>query len=305
MAGGSDQQRRADIVVNARISSELVSTVLDIVRARTGVDFSCYRASMLERRIANHISSSAAVSIDDYLRLLRSSVSQSYRLLERITIKVSRFYRHAPAFDHLRDEVLPALARARGGEPLRIWSVGCGAGEEPYTFAMLLEQARIPGTIVASDIDASSLCAAREGIYSLEAAAELPPALLMEYLEPIVVKGQPRYRVQDSLRARVRFTRHDITSAAPAPRGHPFDLVSCRNVLIYFQRTAQADATKRLLDMIGPGGVLCLGEAEWPLPELEEFLEPLPRPTRLFRLPSPQPFVEDHELNRARFRTGV
>jgi chemotaxis methyl-accepting protein methylase len=268
------------------------------------VDFSCYRPAMLERRIVNHVSAAAVASLDDYLHLLKSSASEPYRLLERITIKVSRFYRHAPTFDHLRETVLPALARSRR-QPLRILSVGCGAGEEAYTFAMLLEQAGIEGTIEATDVDCRALGNAQEGTYPLSATAELPPALSEQFLEPVVVKGQPRYRVRDDLRARVRFTRYDITATGPTPGGESFDLVSCRNVLIYLQRSAQASATTRLLDMIREDGVLCLGEAEWPLPELAERLDPMPHKTRLFRLRTPHRFAADNDLNRARLRAGT
>ena len=80
-------------------------------------------------------------------RSVTDDAGEPFRLLERITIKVSRFYRHAPAFDHLRDAVLPALAQARGGEPLQLWCAGCGAGEEPYTLAMLMEKAASTGFI--------------------------------------------------------------------------------------------------------------------------------------------------------------
>jgi chemotaxis methyl-accepting protein methylase len=282
-----------------------VDAVVDILRSRTGVDFASYRAAMLERRIANHLASSGAGSVAEYLGLLRTMPAEPFRLLERITIKVSRFYRHAPAFDHLRDVVLPALARARGGEPLRIWCAGCGAGEEPYTLAMLMEKAGIDGSIEATDIDASALNEARSGLYPLTSTAELPAALAAEYLEPIVAGGQPVYRVHEDLRARVRFTHHDVTSDVAAPGKGPFDLVSCRNVLIYLQRPAQLSATRRLIDVIREGGVLSLGEAEWPSSDLMDRIEPLSHRTRLFRLRGVSPFIADHELNRARLRSPV
>ena len=282
-----------------------VHAVLEIVRAHTGVDFACYRTPMLERRISNRVASVGAASVADYLRVLRGSAEEPFRLLERLTIKVSRFYRHAPTFDHLAYVMLPELAKARGGEPLRIWCAGCGAGEEAYTFAMLLEHLRIDGFVEATDIDATALEDARAAVYPLSAAVELPASLIEAYLEPEVVRGQPGYRVQDNLRERVRFTRHDVTAPVAPPGNHCFDLVSCRNVLIYLQRAAQANAMRRLLDVIREDGVLCLGEAEWPLPELASELEPLPHKTRLFRMRAAAPFADDNELNRARLRPGA
>lgn len=260
---------------------EFVATVVDIVRERTGVDFSHYRPAMLGRRIANQLSASGATGESEYLQRLLDSADEPFRLVERITIKVSRFYRHAHTFDYLRDTVLPEMARARMGEPLRIACVGCGAGEEPYTFAMLLEQAGLDGFIHASDLDTAALEAAKGAHYPLSAAAELPASFRDAWMEPVVVRGQPRYRVPEDLRARVTFSRADITASAP---GRGFDLVSCRNVLIYLQRSAQVRATGHLLEMIRDDGVLCLGEAEWPLPEFADRLQPLPHKTRLFRV---------------------
>jgi chemotaxis methyl-accepting protein methylase len=305
MLSAKNVKGRTGFSASPSVDQALVDAVVGILRSCTGVDFSAYRVAMLERRIANHVASTGVGGVGEYLSLLRNSAAEPFRLLERITIKVSRFYRYAPAFDHLREVVLPALAQARGGEPLRIWCAGCGAGEEPYTFAMLLESAGIDGSIEATDIDSSALNEGRAGLYSLRSAAELPTTLSAEYLEPVMAAGQPLYRIQDNVQARVRFTHHDVTSSSPAPGDRPFDLVSCRNVLIYLQRSAQMHATQRLVNSIREGGVLCLGEAEWPPPELMQHLEPLPHKTRLFRLRGVSAFAGEHPLNRARLRVSI
>lgn len=291
---------------DARSTSACLADVLEILHARTGVNFSTYRPAMLERRITSHFATSGAASFEDYLRHLQGSPAAAFRLLENITIKVSRFYRHAPTFDLLSTGgVLDQLARERAGRPLRIWCAGCGAGEEAYTLAILLEQVGVEGFIDATDVDATALSRARIGIYPINATVELPAALLARYLDPVIARGQPAYRVQDSLRKRIQFSRHDITSTAPPPGEQRYDLVSCRNVLIYFQAAAQADATHRLLEATEDGGVLCLGEAEWPPPQFAAKLQPLPHKTRMFRVSRTQPFAADHELNRAALRTAV
>jgi chemotaxis methyl-accepting protein methylase len=290
---------------DARSIRACLASVLEILHARTGVNFAAYRPAMLERRIANHFATSGTASSEDYLRHLQGSPAAAFRLLENITIKVSRFYRHAPAFDHLSAGLLEQLARERAGRPLRIWCVGCGAGEEAYTLAMLLEHARIEGSIDATDVDATALNKARIGIYPIPATVELPTTLVTRYLEPVVARAQPAYRVHDSLRARIRFSLHDVSSTAPPPGEARYDLVSCRNVLIYFQAAAQADATHRLLDATEEGGLLCLGEAEWPPPQFAAHLQPLPHKTRMFRVSRTEPFAADHELNRAALRGRV
>ena len=277
-----------------------IADVLEILRARTGVNFASYRPAMLERRIASHFATSGAMSSEDYLRQLQGSSAAAFRLLENITIKVSRFYRHAPTFDLLRGGLLAQLARERASRPLRIWCAGCGAGQEAYTFAMLLEHAGVEGFIEATDVDDTALNAARVGIYPIAATAELPSALVTRYLEPVVSQSQPAYRAVDSLRALIRFSRHDVTSNAPPPGEQSFDLVSCRNVLIYLQPAAQEEATYRLLDATEENGVLCMGEAEWPRPLFGAKLQPLPHRTRMFRVrATAPPYEADHELNRA------
>ena len=279
-----------------------LTEVLDILHARTGVNFASYRPAMLERRIARHFATSGAASSEDYLRQLQGSPAAAFRLLENITIKVSRFYRHAPTFDHLAAGLLEQLAHERAGKPLRIWCAGCGAGEEAYTLAMLLEHAGVDGFIEATDVDSTALNRARIGVYPIAATAELPPVLGAQYLEPIVSEDEPAYRVQDNLRARIHFSRHDVMSDAPPPGERRFDFVSCRNVLIYFQPAAQAEATSHLLDATDEGGVLCFGEAEWPLQQFAAKLQPLPHKTRMFRVNRTQPFEADQQLNRAALR---
>jgi chemotaxis methyl-accepting protein methylase len=162
---------------------------------------------------------------------------------------------------------------------------------------MLLVKAGIEGTIVATDIDDTALDQARAGLFDLTATSELPPELKREYLEPVVERGQPRYQAHERLRSRIRFARHDVTSdVPPTRRDDRFDLVSCRNVLIYLQPPAQTRAIRRLIGMTRAGGVLCLGEAEWPQPELSRRLVPLSGKTRLFRV-RPETLPDEHTLS--------
>jgi chemotaxis methyl-accepting protein methylase len=256
-----------------------VASILAVLRERTGTDFSRYRAATVHRRILNRMISVGAESLGAYLLLLESSRDEAARLLDRVAIKVSRFYRNRASFDLLREKVLPALA-ARGA-PLRIWSAGCGCGEEPYTLAMLLEEAGLPGEIVANDIDPSALAAAQRGLYNAEAAAELPAALAARYLAPA---DRGRLLVGAEVRARVRFVRHDLQLGA-LPQGGGFDLVSCRNMLIYLQAEVREEVCGTLAGALRPGGYLFLGEAEWPPEACTARLECVSHAARLFRMP--------------------
>jgi chemotaxis methyl-accepting protein methylase len=258
-----------------------VREILAELRRRTGMDFSGYRRSTVERRIANRMVSVGVDSHEAYLAVLASSAGEAERLLDRLAIKVSRFYRHAPAFDLLRRELLPALARSRTGAPLRLWSAGCGHGEEAYTLALLLDEGGYAGRVEATDIDSAALAAAGRGVYPLAAADELPPELAARYLAPVHDGERITLHVADALRERVHFTRHDLLFAA-MPGGGGFDLVSCRNVLIYLQAESRREALRALCRALRPGGLLLLGEAEWPT-HGELALAQVGRAERIFR----------------------
>ncbi len=263
-------------------AAHALDEIIALVRARTGVDFSLYRDATIRRRIGNRMISLGAQSLHAYAERLREDMDEAVHLLQRLTIKVSRFYRNAHTFEYLAREALPALARARNGAPLRIWSAGCGFGEEPYTLAMLLDREGMDGVVEATDIDPAALAAAAEGVYRAEAMEELPASLAQNYLEPLHGGGQ-RYRVRDALRRRVRFMRHDLTADDGRWRDGGFDLVCCRNVLIYLNRDAQRRAFATLGAMLADDGYLCIGEAEWPLPEIAGGLLPQGGKTQVFR----------------------
>jgi chemotaxis methyl-accepting protein methylase len=253
--------------------------ILEALKAHSGTDFATYRLPTVTRRVLNRMISVGAETFEQYLGLLRSDAAEPQRLLERVTIKVSRFYRNAQTFDLLRHEVIPALVAARGGAPLRIWSAGCGCGEEPWTLAMLLEEAAVAGDVLASDIDPAAIAVAEAGCYPEAAFTELPDDLQQRF----ITRTGERHVVDAALRERVGFVRHDLTRAAAAPGAGAFDLVCCRNVLIYFAPPVQGRALSLVRRSIEPGGFMCLGEAEWPMPTIASSLVSLAHKARVFR----------------------
>jgi chemotaxis protein methyltransferase CheR len=212
---------------------------------------------------------------DDYLSLLRESELETERLIAGLTIKVSRFYRNAAVFDFLAAEIVPALRR-RFHQPLRVWSAGCARGEEAYTLAMLLSDD--DAQVRATDLDEAALVAGRSGRYEPAALAEAPEAFAAALLQG----GGQSVEVPELLRRRVEFIRHDLGAADQPPDGAPFHLICCRNVLIYFSRPLQQRVMRLLVRSLAPGGVLCLGEAEWPVDESESF-EAIDKRRKLFR----------------------
>jgi chemotaxis protein methyltransferase CheR len=253
--------------------------VLEVVRARCGTSFAGYRRPTLERRIRNRMISAGARSVRHYLAVLRADPREPDRLLERLTLKVSRLWRNAHAVD--------AVARALGERPppdagLAAWSAGCARGEEAYTLAILLSAAS-PGAwrVLGTDLDSAALAAAARARYGPDALVEVPTAISDRFLGPPGPDGLRE--VLGPARAGVRLERHDLVATPGPPAGAPFDLVACRNVLIYLDGPARLRVEGLLHRAVAPGGLLWLGEAEWPAPELAAGLEVVDRRARLFR----------------------
>lgn len=254
------------------------SAILRAVHARSGTDLSCYRPATVERRIQNRMISLGLKDLGSYQALVERCAEEPSRLIERITIKVSRFYRNPEVFEAIRSRV---LAPQRPERPLSVWSAGCARGEEAYTLAMLLEERGLRGCVTASDIDPFALAAAREGVYREDLACDLPAGLRERFLRPLQGACAGQVAVSESLKQRVAFELSDLTEEDAAPR--TFDLVCCRNVLIYWSADKQLALLRGLLAKLRPGGFLCLGEAEWPHPSLGPELEAISPRLRLFR----------------------
>lgn len=189
-------------------------------------------------------------------RVIERDVAVITALVEHAVVGETLFWRHP--------EQLAAIGRlaAASPAPLRIWSAGCASGEEPYSVAIALLEAGVGDRgdrILATDVSARALEAARAGCYGARAVRKLPPAVAARWLEPGVWR-----RVAPAARALVRFARQNLVSD-PAPDGGGFDLVLCRNVLIYFTPTTAAEVLYRLVGALRPGGTLVLGPVELPL----------------------------------------
>lgn len=258
----------------------VLEEVVLLLRERRGVDLQGYRVATLVRRVRNRMIAANVASLDLYLRRLREDPAEPDALLERLTIKVSRFYRGAPAFEAVREAL--AVRRETTGRRLAVWSAGCGLGEEPYSLAMLLGSLQPPDDapdVTATDIDPAALAAAARATYGAAVLEELPVALRARHL---VAAGADRWQVEPALRRRVRLERHDLATAAAPPGA--FDLVACRNTLIYFQPALQQRVLQLLTAGLLPGGLLWLGEAEWLSGPVAERFRVVDRRARLFAL---------------------
>lgn len=227
-----------------------------------GLGCEAYKASCLRRRIAVRMRACGVQTYAQYGAVLDGDASEYGRLLDTLTINVTKFYRNPETWEVIARRVLPELWVQRDGQ-VRCWSAGCASGEEAYTMAMLLlERARGAGDpaasgsgVDASDLDRKSLARAAEGVYRAEAFDEMPPTLVRRY-----VQGEASRRMAPEVKALVRFLRHDLLrEPPPAP---PYELIMCRNVVIYFDRPTQDALFQRFVEALVPGGYLVLGKVE-------------------------------------------
>jgi chemotaxis methyl-accepting protein methylase len=228
-----------------------------------GVSCDAYKDKCLRRRIAVRMRARGTHTYEAYAALLSRDVEEYDRLLDALTINVTKFYRNAGTWAALARPHLADLWRARGGQ-LRVWSAGCASGEEPYTLAVLLaetaraagEEARLSRAAVdATDIDRESLERTVAAAYEDAAFQEMPVELVRRYFTP-----EPPRRPVPAIRQLVHPLRHDLLREAP-PRP-PYDLIVCRNVVIYFDRPTQERLFAAFADALAPEGRLVLGKVE-------------------------------------------
>jgi len=243
-----------------------------------------YKDKCLRRRIAVRMRAKGVASYLEYAALLDADAREYELLLDVLTINVTRFFRNWPTFESVARNVIPALLAKVG--PVRIWSAGTASGEEAYSVAALFYQHAISlgqdsalsrVSILGSDIDRISLAAADRAIYHSTAFADTPESVANR-LFPL--EGERR-TVLPVIRSLVRFERRDILHEA-APEGL-FDFITCRNVIIYFDRPAQEELFSKFYHALAPGGYLLLGRVETLLGEARTLFQPVDLRERIFR----------------------
>lgn len=254
--------------------------------------FACgnYKDGCLRRRVSVRMRARGLSDYGAYATLLRREDAEYERLMDTLTINVTRLYRDADAWDSVAHEILPELwNRTESG--LHVWSAGCSSGEELYTLAAIIDhhavatgsERRLKSTrLVGTDIDAASLRAARLGSYADAAFKEMPAALRDRYFLVDGASAAPSVRTAAAeLRALVRVERRDLILEDPPGQG--FDLITCRNLLIYLDRPAQEAIFRRFHAALAPHGILMLGKVETMLGPARQLFAPRHQRSRIFR----------------------
>lgn len=273
--------------------------VLGVLRQQRGIDLRDYRRAPIARGLDERLRATGSANIDEYLARLQALAADGAAadvghdveheheldlLLRSMLVSVTAFFRDPDLWTRLLDDVLPALVQGRGGW-LRAWVPGCATGEDAWSLALVLEHVIEQATVsparprrwsvLGSDLDSAALAVARARDYDAAGLTAIPPAL-----RPLLDDQR--------LHSRVTFERHDLLGPTAAPAAGvvaDFDVVLCRNVLIYFDRRLRRRALERLAGVLRPGGLLILGLVEQVPPELAGALEPVPgtAPHRLYR----------------------
>jgi chemotaxis protein methyltransferase CheR len=238
----------------------------DFLYRRTGMAFADTKRFYVERRITDRLAMTDARSFADYFGRLRNGWDNELEeLVNAVTVNETYFYREEHQFLCLTKDLLARrLAVKRRGEAIRIWSIPCSTGEEPYSIAIWLlenwpEVDAHDIEIIGSDIDTQVLDAAREGVYGRRALMRLSAVLIDKYFER---RSDEQWRLIEDLRRSVRFSSTNVVNASETRPHGRFDVIFCRNMLIYFDEASRRIAAENLYENLLPGGYICLGHTE-------------------------------------------
>jgi chemotaxis protein methyltransferase CheR len=249
----------------ASLSSAEFDRVAKIAHREAGLSLSEAKRAMIASRLTRRLRATGLADFAAYLALLESEHGKDERqhLISALTTNVTNFFRENHHFQTLESEILPMLAtRAQAGQRVRIWSAGCSTGQEPYSIAMSVlrtvpDAARLDIRILATDIDATVLAVAKNGRYPAQQLEAVDPALKRQFFA-----SAPGGDLEagDTLRGLISF-RH-LNLIGPWPVRGPFDVIFCRNVVIYFDAETQASLWPRFHHVLAPGGTLFIGHSE-------------------------------------------
>jgi len=232
-----------------------------LIYNESGITFTSTNRSILESRLKEGLREKNLASAREYYGIITGDREEMKKFLDSITTNLTRFFRNQAQFDALEHYVIPELIKikkAGGGTTIKIWSAGCSTGEEPYTLGMILSRILTPPwryEIIASDISLKCLMTAKEGFYPDSRIVGIPDDHLKKYFERI----EGGYKVIPDIMSKIRFDYHNLKNDS-GQRG--FDVVFCRNVIIYFDEAAQAAVINRFWDAMASKSFLFIGHSE-------------------------------------------
>ncbi|MFZ4539044.1 CheR family methyltransferase [Propionivibrio sp.] len=234
---------------------------------KTGIQFEDSKRYFVDKRLVERIEATESGSFRNYFTILRfqGSGEELQALTNDMTVNETCFFSEEYQFKCLVESILPEIVKKKEpGSTLRIWSIPSSSGEEPYSIALYLAEfwpdiANWDVELIASDIDTNILKKARAGKYSLRSVQHLPARLLQTHFKRT---KDNEYQISDDYREAVEFTRVNLVDPADTRNYRGFDVIFCRNLLIYFDDLSRQKAAESFYDALNPGGFICLGHSE-------------------------------------------
>lgn len=219
------------------------------------IDLSAYKSNQLHRRILSLISRVGAKTVDDYIEILKKDEQQRQKFLDFITINVTEFFRNPDIFNDLKNKIEDDLIKRERN--LKVWSAACSIGAEPYSIAIILDNLISKGNhkILATDIDDNILKKARVGKYIKSEIKNVRS----EYIRKYFKEEEDKYIISPKIKEMVTFKKHDLILDSYERN---FDLIVCRNVVIYFNQNVKDAIYKKFSDSLKKGGLLFVGATE-------------------------------------------
>ncbi len=245
-----------------------LNEIASMIYSDAGIALNDSKASLVYSRLSKHIRNLGLSGFRAYCQLVSSPEGATERreMLSHLTTNFTRFFRENHHFEHLRDEVLPGLIqRAKSGGRVRIWSAASSDGQEPYSIALTVFQA-FPNVldydfkILATDIDPKILAIARQGAYDEQALETVSPAMRKQWFKEVEIAGRRKWQVDDRLKRLI--TYNELNLMAQWPFKGKFDVIFCRNVVIYFDEPTQVRIWNRFCELLPVGGHLYIGHSE-------------------------------------------
>ncbi|MFB1080823.1 protein-glutamate O-methyltransferase CheR [Jeotgalibacillus sp. JSM ZJ347] len=225
------------------------------IKHKTGIDLALYKEAQMKRRLTSLYEKKGFRSFNDFSSALSSERELMDEFLDRMTINVSEFYRNHKRWEVLENNILPELLKIN--RPLKVWSAACSTGEEPYSLAMVLNQFKKGSftNVLATDLDRLALEKAKIGLYAERALGEVPQQIRQKYF----TKQGAFYKVSDEIKHNVVFKQQNLLNDR---FDSGFDLIVCRNVMIYFTEEAKEELYFKFSKALRSGGVLFVGSTE-------------------------------------------
>jgi chemotaxis protein methyltransferase CheR len=236
------------------------NTVRQLIAEYAGIKLSVQKRNMVYNRLLRRLRTHRLNDFGHYLQLVTNDTAgEREAFVNALTTNLTAFFREPHHFD-----LLAARAQERAGKrggPLRCWSSACSTGEEAWSIAMVLREANCPGDVLGTDIDTDVLDTAQAAVYRMERTSGLPPERLRRHFLRGTGGNDGLVSVRQELRSMVRFGQLNLQSPV-WPAQERFDVIFCRNVVIYFDRELQKKLLQRLADLLVPGGLLMVGHSE-------------------------------------------